>query len=322
MQRYLIRRLLLTVPTLVGVSLVVFIMVRAVPGDVADKLLGEYGAADAETRQAILEKYSLDANPVTQYLNWAGETIRLDLGTSILSGRTVNSELQSRLPVTLELGVLAILFSLIIAIPIGIVSAIRQDTAADYVGRSVAIGALAVPNFWIAIVIITIASRWAPLGFDLKWAVPGGYPSFTSDPIANLKFMFMPALLLGAGLSGSVMRFTRSSMLEVLRQDYIRTAWAKGLRERVIITQHALKNSLIPVITVIGLQLPIIVGGSVIIEQVYAIPGIGRYYLLAVGDLDYPVIQAIVVLTALVVVFANLGVDILYSVLDPRIRYS
>jgi peptide/nickel transport system permease protein len=322
MQRYIIRRLLLTIPTLVGVSLVVFVMVRAVPGDVADKLLGEYGAADPATRAAILEKYSLDGNPASQYLSWASETIRLDLGTSLLSGRSVNKELVERLPVTLELGLFAILFSLIIAVPIGIVSAIRQDTAADYIGRSVAIGALAIPNFWVAIVVITVASRWDPFGFDLKWAVPGGYPRLADDPVANLKFMFMPSLLLGAGLAGSVMRFTRSSMLEVLRQDYIRTAWAKGLRERVIITSHALKNSLIPVITVVGLQLPIIVGGAVVVEQVYAIPGIGRYYLTAVSDLDYPVIQAIVIMTALVVVFANLAVDLLYSVLDPRIRYG
>lgn len=322
MQRYIIRRLLLIIPTLIGVSIVVFIMVRAVPGDVADKLLGEYGAANPETRQAILDKYSLSGNPVNQYLTWAGETVRLDLGTSILSGRSVNHELKTRLPVTLELGLFAILFSLIIAVPIGIISAIRQDTPADYLGRSVAIGALAVPNFWIAIVVITVASRWDPFGFDLKWAVPGGYPRFTDDPVANLKFMVMPSLLLGAGLSGSVMRFTRSSMLEVLRQDYIRTAWAKGLRERGIIVSHALKNALIPVITVVGLQLPILVGGSVVIEQVYAIPGIGRYYLTSVIDLDYPVIQAIVILTALVVVFANLLVDLLYSVLDPRIRYG
>ncbi len=302
--------------------MVVFVMVRAVPGDVADALLGEYGAADPATKEAILEKYSLNGNIAKQYVNWLGDVAQLDLGKSIISGRTVQSELSSRLPVTMELGILAIIISLAIALPIGILSAIRQDTATDYIGRSIAIGALAVPNFWIAIVIITVASRWAPLGFDLKWAVPGDYAFFTHDPIGNLKFMFMPAMLLGAALAGGVMRFARSSMLEVLRQDYIRTAWSKGLRERVIITQHALKNSLIPVVTVVGLQLPLVVGGSVIIESVYSIPGVGRYYILAINSLDYPIIQAIVIFAAFVVVFANILVDLLYSVLDPRIRYG
>ncbi|MCA9821047.1 MAG: ABC transporter permease [Dehalococcoidia bacterium] len=322
MQRYLIQRLLLSIPTFIGVTIVVFVMVRAVPGDVADQLLGEYGAANPEAKAAILEKFSLNDNIAKQYITWLGELARFDLGTSIISGRGVWDELATRLPVTLELGVAAIIISLIIALPIGILSAIRQDTAADYLGRSVAVGALAIPNFWIAIVIITVASQWDPFGFDLKWAVPGDYTRFTADPIANLKFIFMPSLLLGAALAGSVMRFTRSSMLEVLRQDYIRTAWSKGLRERVIITQHALKNSLIPVVTVVGLQLPVLVGGSVIIETVYSIPGVGRYYILGINSLDYPVIQAIVVFAAFVVVFANILVDLLYSVLDPRIRYG
>lgn len=322
MERYIINRLLLSIPTFIGVTIVVFVMVRAVPGDVADQLLGEYGAADPAARQAILEKFSLDDNIVQQYLRWAGETVRLDLGTSIISGRTVNSELASRMPVTLELGLLSIMVSMIIAIPVGIISAIRQDTAADYIGRSISIGSLAIPDFWIAIVVITVASRWDIFGFDLKWAVPGTYPYFTEDPIANLKFMFMPALLLGSSLSGSVSRFTRSSMLEVLRQDYVRTAWAKGLRERVIIVNHALKNALIPVITVIGLQLPLVVGGAVVIETVYSIPGVGRYYILGINSLDYPVIQAIVLFAAMVVIFGNLFVDVMYSVLDPRIRYG
>jgi peptide/nickel transport system permease protein len=225
--------------------------------------------------------------------------------------------LQDRLPVTFELSILAIFFSLVIAIPVGIISAIRQDTAADYVARSFAISLLAVPGFWVGLLLITLASRY------FTWGVPPeSYTKFTADPIANLKHLFVPALILGAGLSGGVMRFTRSAMLEVLRQDYIRTAWAKGLRERVIIMRHAMRNALIPVVTVVGLQLPILVGGTVIIEQVYSIPGMGRYYVESVNTLDYPVIQAINVIVALVVVFANLAVDLLYSVLDPRIRYS
>ncbi len=317
MQRYVARRLMLTVPTLLGVTFVVFMMVRAVPGDVIDQILGDFGAGDEATKQALREEYSLDGNLAGQYVRWLGDVVRFDFGDSIISGRTVTSELEDRVPVTFELGILAIFFSLLIALPVGIISAIRQDTLTDYFARSFAISLLAVPGFWVALMIITLAGRY------FTWAVPPKtYPYLMDDPIANLRFMWLPSLILGFALSGSVMRFTRSAMLEVLRQDYIRTAWAKGLRERVIIVRHAMRNALIPVVTVIGLQLPVVVGGTVIIEQVYSIPGMGRYYIASVNQLDYPVIQAINVLVALVVVFSNLFVDLLYSVLDPRIRYS
>jgi len=305
------------IPTLLGVTFVVFLIVRAVPGDVATLILGEFGAGNEEAKRAILKEYSLDQNILVQYVEWLGRLVRFDLGSSIVSGRTVQSELSNRLPVTFELGLMAIFFSLLIAIPVGVISAVRQDTAADYVGRSLAIGALAVPNFWIALVVISVASTSA------QWALPPkNYIPFTEDPIGNIRFLWFPALLLGTGLSGSVMRFTRSSMLEVLRQDYIRTAWSKGLRERSIIVRHAMRNALIPVVTVVGLQLPVLVGGTIIIESIYSIPGMGRYYISAIQTLDYPVIQAINIIVALVVVFANLGVDIMYSILDPRIRYG
>jgi peptide/nickel transport system permease protein len=317
MQRYIIRRLLLMIPTLIGVTFVVFILVRSVPGDVADNIFGQFGAASPEQREAIHKEFGLDQNIPQQYVNWLGDIVRFDFGNSILSARSVNSELSNRIPVTVELGLLAIFFSLIIAIPIGILSAIRQDSIFDYIGRSFAIGLLAIPGFWLGTILITMAGRY------FIWGVPPtAYVPFTEDPIGNIKNLAMPAFILGAGLSGGVMRFTRSSMLEVLRQDYIRTAWSKGLRERVIVVRHAMRNALIPVITVIGLQLPILIGGSTIIEQVYSIPGMGRYDLSAVTNADYPVIQAINVLIAFVVVFTNLGVDILYSVLDPRIRYT
>ncbi len=317
MQRYLIRRLLLLVPTLLGLSFVVFVMVRLVPGDVVALIAGDYGATDPETKQAILKEFGLDQNIAKQYAVWLGEVLRFDLGNSIISNRSVLSELENRLPVTFELGLLSLIVSVAIAIPVGIISAIRQDTLPDYIGRSLAIALLAAPNFWIAILLITLASRY------FTWGVPPReYIPFTENPVGNLKMMAMPALILGGALSGSVMRFTRSTMLEVLRQDYIRTAWAKGLRERVIIVRHALRNALIPVITVIGLQVPIIVGGTVIIESVYSIPGMGRYYISAINQLDYPVIQGIVLIVAFVTVFANLVVDMLYAVVDPRIRYS
>ncbi|MCC6959269.1 MAG: ABC transporter permease [Dehalococcoidia bacterium] len=317
MQRYILRRLLLMIPTLLGVTFVVFLMVRAVPGDVIDQILGDYGAGDAETKAALRKEYSLDGNIVTQYVRWMGDVVQLDFGKSVISNRTVMSELRHRLPVTMELGLLAVLFSLAIALPIGILSAIRQDSVADYASRSFAISLLAVPGFWVGLMLITMAGRY------FTWGVPPkNYINFVDNPVGNLKMMAMPSMILGAALSGSVMRFTRSAMLEVLRQDYVRTAWSKGLRERVIITRHVMRNALIPVVTVVGLQLPILVGGTVIIEQVYSIPGMGRYYIASVNQLDYPVIQAINVIVALVVVFANLGVDLLYSVLDPRIRYS
>ncbi len=317
MQRYIARRLLLMIPTLLGVTFIVFVMVRSVPGDVVDLLLGEYGAGDQETKEALLKEYKLDGNVVGQYVRWLGDVVRLDLGSSIISGRSVTSELQNRLPITLQLSFMAIIFSLLIAIPVGIASAIRQDTALDYFGRSFAISLLAVPGFWVAIMLITLAGRY------FTWGVPPkSYIPFTDDPLGNLKMLWLPAMILGAGLSGGVMRFTRSAMLEVLRQDYVRTAWSKGLRERVIITRHVMRNALIPVVTVVGLQLPILVGGTVIIESVYSIPGMGRYYVDSVNAKDYPIIQSINLVVALVVVFANLGVDLIYSVLDPRIRYT
>lgn len=317
MQRYIARRLLLMIPTLFGVTFIVFIMVRAVPGDVVDLIAGDFGAADPEAKAALRKEFSLDDNIALQYVNWVGDILRFDMGKSIISDRAVTDELSHRMPVTFELSFLAILVSLTIAIPIGIMSAIRQDSWIDYVGRSFAIGLLAIPGFWIALVLITMAGRY------FNWGVPPrSYIAFTENPISNLKALAMPALILGSGLSGGVMRFTRSAMLETLRQDYIRTAWAKGLPERAIIIRHALRNALIPVITVVGLQLPILVGGTVIIETVYSIPGMGRYYVSSVNSLDYPPIQAINIVVALVVVFANFGVDLLYSVLDPRIRYN
>ena len=316
MQRYIIRRLLLMIPTLLGVTFIVFILVRSIPGDISIILSGPFGS-DPANRQAILKEFGLDDNIVKQYITWLGEIVRFDFGKSLLSGRSITDELSNRLPVTLELGFLAILMSLLIAIPIGVLSAIRQDTWADYAGRSFAIGLLAAPSFWVAALAITLAGRY------FLWGVPPRtYPFFQDDPVANIKALLMPAFILGAGLAGGVMRFTRSSMLEVMRQDYIRTAWSKGLHERAIIVRHALRNALIPVVTLVGLQLPLLVGGAVIIEQIYSIPGMGRYYISSVNQYDYPAIQAINLIVATFVIVSNLGVDILYSVIDPRIRYS
>jgi peptide/nickel transport system permease protein len=320
MQKYILRRLMLMIPTLFGLTALVFIMLRIIPGDIVALIAGDYGATDEATRAAILKEFNLDqSNPVEYvmaYVKWLGNMLRFELGKSLISGRTVQGELAHRLPVSIELGVLALTFTVLLGIPIGIISAIRQNSAVDYVGRTTAIGLLAAPNFWIALILIALAGRY------FRWAVPPTtYVPLTADPIGNLKLMLVPALILGGSGSGSIMRFTRTAMLEVLRQDYIRTAWAKGLHERAVIVRHALKNALIPVVTVIGLSIPGIVGGSVIIETVYSIPGVGRYYISSINTRDLPVVQAINLMSAVVVVFANLAVDITYSWLNPRIRY-
>ncbi|MDA0365009.1 MAG: ABC transporter permease [Chloroflexi bacterium] len=317
MQRYILQRLLLMIPTLVGVTMVVFLMVRLIPGDIVSLMAGDFGAVSPEQKQRILEEFGLHENIAVQYVRWFGRLVQLDMGTSLLSGRTVTSELAARLPVTLELGVLALLTSIVIGIPIGIISAIRQNSFADYAGRSLAIGILAAPNFWIALILIVMAARY------FTWGVPPRtYVHLTEDPIGNLKMMFVPAMILGGASSGALMRYTRTTMLEVLRQDYVRTAWSKGLNERAVVTRHALRNALIPVVTVIGLGLPSLLGGTVIIESIYGIPGMGRYYIAAINQLDFPVIQGINILIAFMVVFSNLGVDLIYAVLDPRISYG
>jgi len=316
-QKYIVQRLLLAIPTMLGVTVVVFVMVRAVPGDIVALLAGDFGSVSEETKAAMLADFGLDDNVPVQYVNWLRDIVQLDLGTSLISGRSVTSELSRRIPISFELAILGQLLSVAIAIPIGIFSAIRQNSAGDYVGRSVAIGFLAAPNFWIGLILIVAASRY------FQWGVPPtSYVGFTDDPIGNLKLMFVPAIILGTGGSGNLMRYTRTTMLEVLRQDYVRTAWAKGLDERTIIVRHALRNSLIPVVTLIGLGLPGLIGGTVLIEAIYSIPGMGRYYVGAINSLDFPVVQGINLVIALTVVLSNLLVDLTYPLLDPRIKYS
>lgn len=317
MQQYIAQRVLLMIPTLFGVTLLVLIMMRALPGDIVDLIAGEQGITDEATRAAIVAKLGLGKSLPEAYVSWVGQILRFDLGTSLLSGRSVGAEFARRLPITIELGLLAMFFQIAIGIPIGIISAVRQNTMIDYVGRSFAIGMLAAPNFWIALILIGLAGR-----YFTPFVPPAAYPAFGADPIANIKFMIVPAFIIGASGSGGIMRFTRTAMLEVLRQDYVRTARAKGLTDRVVITRHALKNALIPVITIIGLGIPGILGGSVIIEIVYSIPGVGRYYFTSLTERDLPIVQAYNLIAAISLVVANLGVDLSYAWLNPRIRYS
>ena len=316
MGRYLARRLLLLVPTMLGITLVVFLAIRFLPGNVVDQLLADYGDVSPELRQELEERFGLRENLPRQYLTWLGQILRGDLGISFVSRRPVLDDLKHRLPVTVELGIIAMTASMLIALPVGVLSAVKQDTVFDYLGRSLAVVLLAVPSFWLSLLVITYG--WVLFG----WTPPLRYHPPLDDLRANLQSVLPPGIILGAVLSGSTMRLTRSSLLEVFRQDYMRTARAKGVGELTVLVRHGLRNAVLPVITVAGLQVPIIVGGTVVLERVFSLPGMGNYLLTAVGQRDYPVVQAIVLLSATVVVLSNLLVDLTYSLLDPRIRYG
>lgn len=318
MQRYLAERLLLTIPTILGVTMLLFLVMRVLlPADVVDLLLAQADrVGDAQLRRELEKEYGMSGSVPQQYVKWIGEVVRGDLGESLHTRRPVTDELSKRMPVTVQLGSMALLISLMIAVPVGVLSAVRQDQWTDYVLRGGAILVLAVPGFWVALLIITYGARW------FGWAPPVSYTSPLQDPLNNIKIMLLPAVILGINLTGGVMRFTRTTLLEVLRQDYIRTAWAKGLRERNVVLRHALKNALIPVVTIIGLELPLLIGGAVITETVFNLPGVGRYVVDSFNSLDYPIAQGVTLILAVGVVFANLLVDLTYAYLDPRIRFG
>ena len=318
MRAYIIRRLLLVIPTLFILSVLVFLSVRFLPGDVigimASRMLSVGGEVDREALERML---GLDVPAYVQYGRWIGDILlRGTLGESLLGGWRIEERMLGRLPVTAELGVLAIVIGLVIALPVGIYSAVRQYTAADYLGRSVAIMGLATPNFWLGTMVMIYPAIW------WTWSPPMEFLSFSEDPLGNLGMFIVPSLILGTYLAASTMRMTRTMMLEVLRQDYIRTAWAKGLLERSVILRHAVKNAIIPVVTLVGMQLPILVGGAVIIENIFNLPGLGRLMLDALNNRDYPVVSAVNLFFATVVVVVNLLTDLLYASLDPRIRYE
>jgi len=314
MQLYLARRLLLVVPTLFGVTIVVFSLVRLLPGDAVSMLLQDYAyAKDADEMRARL---GLDLPFHVQYFAWLGGLLQGNLGTSLRSNEPVTLELSNRMPVTAELGLMAMVIGLLIAVPVGVISAVRQDTRTDYLARGAAIGMLAIPGFWLGTLVITLPSIW------WQWTPPLRYTKLWEDPGKNLGQMIIPAIILGIALSGTVMRLTRAQMLEVLRQDYVRTAAAKGLNEKAIVVRHALRNAFIPVLTLLGLEVAIVVGGAVVIENVFALPGVGRYLLEGLQYRDYPVIQALNLIFATVIVLSNLLVDVLYGVFDPRVRYA
>ena len=320
MRAYVIRRLLLIIPTLFILSVLVFLSVRFIPGDIVDMMvLGivGYNPAYGVDREALLHALGLDVPVYVQYGRWLeGILLHGTLGNSPFGDWPVEEKIVGRLPVTLELGVLAIIIGLAIGVPIGIYSAIRQDTAADYVGRTVAFVGLATPNFWLGIMVMTYPVIW------WGWTPRMQLIALSDDLLGNLGMFIIPSLILGTALSAATMRMTRTMMLEVLRQDYIRTAWSKGLRERVVVIRHATKNALIPVVTLIGLQLPIVIGGAVIMENIFNLPGLGRLMLTALSARDYPVIAGINLFFAAGVVAINLMIDLLYGYLDPRVRYG
>ncbi len=319
MRAYIIRRLLLLIPTLFILSILVFLSVRFIPGDVMDAMVLRLGYFDVSVvdREALAKKLGLDKPVWVQYGRWSRDIfVHGTLGNSLMHERPVEERILNRLPVTLELGLLAIVIGLLIALPVGIYSAIRQDTAADYAGRSIAIIGLAMPNFWLGIMVMIFPAIW------WSWSPPMELIPFSEDPLGNLGVFLIPSLILGTAMSASTMRMTRTMMLEVLRQDYIRTAWAKGMGERVVVIRHAIKNTLIPVVTLIGLQLPILVGGAVIMENIFNLPGLGRLMLDALQDRDYPVVQGTNLFFGAVVLAINLLIDLVYAVLDPRVRYD
>jgi peptide/nickel transport system permease protein len=317
MQAYVIRRLLALIPTLFFASVIVFVTVRLIPGDVIDLMLSQNDIAAAKMGREQLEKaLGFDTPMWIQYGKWIGGILlRGDFGNSLWQNTPVREYLFQRLPVTFELGLLALVVGLLVAIPIGVYSAIRQDTPGDYFARSFSILMLAVPSFWLGTMVMVFPSIWWGWSPELKF-VP-----FTVDPRQNLSQMILPAIILGCSLSAITMRLTRTMMLEVLRQDYIRTAWAKGLGERLVVRRHAVRNALIPVVTLIGLQAPLLIGGAVIMEQIFVIPGMGLLLLDAVSQRDYPVITGVFLIVGVAVMLINLLVDLSYGLLDPKVRY-
>jgi peptide/nickel transport system permease protein len=311
MRWYILRRIGISLLTLFIATVVVFVGVRALPGDPAVAMSAE--SASPRALQAIRVQYGLDKPLPVQYVNWIGHALRGDLGHSPKTGLSVAQTLVQRVPITLELTLLALLIAIVIGIPIGILAAVRRGTVADYVASTTALGGLSVPHFWLGILFILL------FAVHLGWLPASGFVPLTS-PLENLQHMLMPAVVLGIGLAAVVMRQMRSAMLESLGADYVRTARAKGLSERSVVGVHALRNSLVTVVTVVGLQLGALISGAVITEQIFLIPGIGKLTIDSVFSRDYPSLQGVVLVTATGYILANLLVDLAYSVLNPRIR--
>ncbi len=327
MRQYIIRRVLLFIPVMLGVSIFIFTLMRVVPGDVAMMILvgpeGQ-GSVDPVQYQKLRHDLHLDrplfidvAHPArgSQYGEWIAGVVRGDWGKSLRTQTPVLETIRNRFPVTFEMATLTVLISILIAFPLGIIMAIRRDGWIDYITRIVSIGGLAMPTFWVATLMLLFMVLW------FKWMPPLGYAPIWEQPWTNLKQIIWPSLALGYLMAAVIARMTRSALLEVLRQDYIRTAWSKGLRERVVVIRHALRNSMLPVITLIGLQYAALMGGTVIMESLWNIPGLGLSLIDSINFRDYPMVQGLVLVFAFVILTANLLVDLAYAWLDPRVRY-
>ena len=307
---------MLAIMTIIGASLLVFFAIRLAPGDVVEVSLGEAGRLSPEQVQEVKHDLGLDEPVYKQYLTWIGSAATGDLGNSLWTGRPVRDQLTARWALTAQIAFAAIAISLLVAIPIGVISALKQNTPLDYVLRLLNVLGQAMPNFWIAILIWTLPAIW------WGWTPPLGYKTLAEDPAKNLQQILIPAGVLGVALAATTMRLIRSSLLEVLREDYVRTAWAKGLPLRIVVVRHALRNALMPLVTIMGVQFAALLGGTVIIEQVFALPGLGRLTLDAILNRDYTQLQANMLVFSVVIVLLNLVVDLTYPIIDPRIRYS
>jgi len=309
---FLVRRVAISIVTLFVISLIVFTGVRMIPGDPARVMGGT--DADAAGLAEIRQKYGLDDPIPVQYLRWIGLALRGDLGESIRTRESVVWTVARKLPITMELACLSLLVALALAIPAGVFSAVRRNSAWDFLANAVSLCGLSVPSFWLGIMLILL------LSVRLHWLPASGFVPIWENPLGNLQRMLMPAFVLGAGLAAALMRQTRNSMIEILSADYVRTAWSKGLAGRAVIFRHAFRNGLIPVVTILGLQTGALMGGAVVTEQIFVVPGFGRLIVEAVFTRDYPLVQGVVLITASTYVLVNLLVDVSYSVLNPRIR--
>ena len=323
MYRYIIKRLLLVIPTLLGAAALVFLLMRVIPGDICVVRLGSGGGTfDERAVAACHAELGLDRPILLQFFDFIWGLCRLDFGTSMWSGKPVSYEIAARFPISLEIAILATVVAVAVAIPLGTLSALKQNTVTDLLVRVIAIAGLATPGFWLGILIILAILNISQAAFGAPWMPPIDYVPLWKDPVRNLSMAIWPAIAVGYRTSAVTMRMTRSAMIEVMREDYIRTARAKGLLERIVVNRHALKNALLPVVTLIGIESAFLIGGLVVTEQVFNLNGIGRLLVQAVQNQDYTLTQALVMLTVAVFVFTNTAVDMLYAWLDPRIRYA
>jgi peptide/nickel transport system permease protein len=321
--RYIVTRLLLAVPTLVGAAALVFVLMRLIPGDVCVIRMGSGGSHVSQAAvDACRQALGLNDSLIVQFFTFLGNYFTFDFGTSMWSGRPVSHEIASRLPVSLQIAVMATIIAVVLAIPLGTISALRENTWLDHFVRVFAVAGIATPSFWLGIMSLVLVLDITYWTTGKAWMPPITYVSFWEDPIRNLSMVMLPAITVGYRYSAVTMRMTRSAMLEVMREDYIRTARSKGLIEQIIINRHALKNALLPVVTLIGIEFAFLIGGLVVTEQVFNLNGIGRLFVQAVQNQDNVLTQALTMLVVIIFVVTNLVVDVLYAWLDPRIRYS